>query len=238
MKLVLPILIGSMLFLGVFESFLFVSDRPHSRYWYDLVDQDIALTKPQPGETDDQQFARRQRLQKVLRAEGYNIDAEKLLTEDWKRYENDASQGPKYIQTAEALASLKLDLSDFKQALYCYQAVLKYDRLTKPISTRRIARDMNNLGLVYYLRSCTASDTTERQADREQSLHHYKTAEKEFLAQGLNDNLYANLMNQYLLLQDSGDKKGAKVVFDRVMAMSPSENNMDRKLRAMMLKQD
>jgi hypothetical protein len=238
MKLILPILIGSLLFLGIFQSFLFISDRPHSRYWYSLVDQDIALTKASPGETAEQQFSRRQRLQKVLRAEGYNADAEKLLTEDWKRYENDAKAGPKYVQTAEALASLKVDLSDFNQALYCYQAVLKYDQLTKPISTRRIARDMNNLGLVYYLRSCTASDTTKRVADREQAVHNYKTAEKEFLAQGLNDDLYANLMNQYLLMQDSGDKKEAKVVFDRIMQLSPAENNSDRKLRAMMLKQD
>jgi hypothetical protein len=238
MKFVLPILIGSMLCLGIFQSFLFVSDKPQSRYWYELVDQDIALTKPVPGESAEQLFSRRQRLEKVLRAEGYNADAEKLLTEDWKRYENDASQGPKYIQTAEAMASLKVDLSDFKQALYCYQAILKYDQLTKPISTRRIARDLNNLGLVYYLRSCTASDTIKGQADREQALHQYKAAENEFLAQGLNDDLYANLMNQYLLMQDSGNKKEAKVVFDRIMQLSPAENNSDRKLRAMMLKQD
>jgi tetratricopeptide (TPR) repeat protein len=215
-----------------------MSDKPHSRYWYDLVDQDIALTKPQRGETGDQAFIRRQRLVKVLRAEGYNFDAEKILTEDWQRYEHDASQGPKYIQTAEALASLKVDLSDLNQAIYCYQSVLKYDRLTKPISLRHIARDLNNLGLVYYLRSCTASDTNNRLGDQRLALSYYREGEKSFTELGLNDNLYANLINQYLLLQDSGDKSGAKIVFARITELSPAEPKSDHELRMMMLQQD
>ncbi len=229
------VLLALFICVAVCRSFVQISDRPFVNYWRDLDGQKQELTDAHPKD-DSEAYKLRSRMEQTLQAQGDYSTAENMLIDDFTRYQNSDADRDKFIHKARILAGLKIDLCAFDQAIDSYKHILKYDRQANKDDD--LARDLNNIGLAYYMWACVTRDSPTKKKYQMLARDYYQQAEKTFVAKGLKDDLYANLMNQYLLMKDAGDNQHANDVFARVAQMNPAENKMNGELRRMMLIQD
>jgi tetratricopeptide (TPR) repeat protein len=102
------------------------------------------------------------------------------------------------------------DLGAFDTALICYNSALEHDRKYLPANDARIARDLNNIGLIHYMTGLSKADEKDRKPEFATAIDFYKQALKIASAvEGKKTLQAASLWNLYLASRDIGDKAGA-----------------------------
>lgn len=128
------------------------------------------------------------------------------------------------------LAGAHRNLDNQPAALICYESVLKHDQQFLPANDPRIARDLNNMGLMHYLIGTGKTDAAERKIE-------FKTS-RDYLEQSLaildKNNLGASakaaatLWNLVLTCRDLDDKSASEQYKLRAQAIDKSFNRICR----------
>jgi len=118
------------------------------------------------------------RLTYVLWQEKKFKQAEKLLTnllDKQRTPQSDRSQNP--IELKLELASLYLDQGKFEKAIEFYRGVLDLDRQHPSVaSNAHVARDLNDLGVSFYMFGISSKDKEKGRQLLAQSLNYFKDA--------------------------------------------------------------
>ena len=92
-------------------------------------------------------------------------------------------------------------------ALLCYQSALDLDRKYLPVNDPKIARELNNIGLVHYLKGMGQAEDKNRQPEFDQAIKFYKQS-LDILSknEGAKTAKSAALWNLVLAERDAGNK--------------------------------
>jgi hypothetical protein len=121
---------------------------------------------------------------------------------------------PRIVHTLQSMAFLDLDLGNIEACEDCYKSAWDYDKTRLAAGDARVTRDLNNLGVLYYLLATVTTDRLQRQLQFERSNF--------FLLQALmssrqapdhDTERQANILdNQYLVLRDTERLQQAQAV--------------------------
>lgn len=136
----------------------------------------------------------------------------------------------KWAEANRRLAGSYRDLDSQAAALICYETVLDHDRKYLPANDPRIARDLNNVGLMHYLIGMGKADNKNR-------VEEFKKA-KDYLLQALaiaeknnqanTSKAAATLSNLFLTCRDLGEESEARTYQKRAEAIDKSFNRLSR----------
>jgi hypothetical protein len=136
----------------------------------------------------------------------------------------------KWADASMHLAGAHRNLDNQPAALVCYESVLKHDQQFLPPNDPRIARDLNNMGLMHYLMGTGKTDAAERKIE-------FKTS-RDYLEQSLaildKNNLgnsakaAAILWNLVLTCRDLDDNSASEQYKLRAQAIDKSFNRICR----------
>lgn len=80
------------------------------------------------------------------------------------------------VSAMVAMAEMDRDMGALDESVSCYQTVYDYDYRRLPQSDAKLIRDLNNLGLIYYLKGKGTADKTERLAIFQKGQEHLSAA--------------------------------------------------------------
>ncbi len=121
---------------------------------------------------------------------------------------------PRIAHTLQSMGFLDLDLGEIETCEDCYKSAWDYDKTRLPPGDARITRDLNNLGVIYYLLAMVATDKLQRQLQFERSNFFLLQAlMSSRQAPGHDPERQANILdNQFLVLRDTDRLQQAQVV--------------------------
>jgi tetratricopeptide (TPR) repeat protein len=229
-KRVFYLVLGSFLATAIVGTYVAVSgDPPNADHMQCLEAEERAL-KSKMGPTASQED--RRHLASIYWQENQPALAAKIFTTLWKEEKPQAEKyNSQFVDDALALAAVYFDLAAYQQALDCYNSVLQYEQSRLPAQDHRIARDLNNLGLVNYLCGCCCDDRTRRLQYFNLARDYYERAEK-MLTQnnGHKTCMKANLMNKCLVLRELGLSDQARRVRAAADAIPSGTRHVDYQL--------
>jgi hypothetical protein len=118
---------------------------------------------------------------------------------------------PIYIQALLDLGDVMRAMNRLDDGQNYYQKILSYDQIRLPSNDRRIARDLNNLGVNGYLKACTESDPAKRVLAMQDANNYFREAAKIYTLDPSYEHSLANVLDsQYLVLRDLGQLEKAK----------------------------
>ena len=136
----------------------------------------------------------------------------------------------KWADASIHLAGAHRNLDNQPAALICYESVLKHDQQFLPANDPRIARDLNNTGLMHYLMGTGKTDAADRKIE-------FKTS-RDYLEQSLaildKNNMgnsakaAATLWNLVLTCRDLDDKNASEQYKLRAQTIDKSFNRICR----------
>jgi hypothetical protein len=105
-------------------------------------------------------------------------------------------------------------MGQFSNAESWYKLIWTSDKEHLPKSDSRIMRDLNNLGLVYYLSAMATPDNLERELQLSRANFYLIQAELAYRDQPNHDvqDEANTLDNRYLVLRELGNKSEAKTI--------------------------
>lgn len=136
----------------------------------------------------------------------------------------------KWADASMHLAAAHRNLDNQGAALVCYESVLKHDQQFLPANDPRIARDLNNMGLMHYLIAMGKSEPSERKKEFQNSRNYLEQA----LAlidknnQGSTVKASATLWNLFLTCRDLDDNAAAEQYKLRAQTIDKSLNRVCR----------
>jgi len=117
---------------------------------------------------------------------------------------------PRWVEVNLKLASLFRDKGDLKTAIICYNAALDLDRKYLPENDPKIARELNNIGLMHYLSALGLAEDKDRQPEFQLAIDNFKRALAMIENRGESKTATAaTLWNLYLAERDIGNKAEA-----------------------------
>ncbi|MBX3077073.1 hypothetical protein KF913_24395 [Candidatus Obscuribacterales bacterium] len=140
-----------------------------------------------------------------------------------------APYSEKYVDTLLRLAGVYRDVTNWKVAEMTYQEVMDYDKKffenTDPNNVK-LARDLNNMGLFYYLKGTSEKEEAARNAILKQSSEFLNQAIKKYQAKLGPDSQSEGiaLWNLYLTERDLGNVKEADAIKARAEAIDAKAN--------------
>jgi hypothetical protein len=187
--------------------------------YYANLDRELAIAK---NDYEDKKNSPKTLPEKLLESE------EALALFHWEKREYDkavvfldeivrkrkpadgAPYDEKYINSLLHLAGVYRDVNNWQYAEMQYQDTLKYDKKffeTSDPNNSKIARDLNNLGLLYYLKGTSEQDEKKRNEILKQSSAYLQDAIKKYQAKlGPDSPSEAiSLWNLYLAERDQGN---------------------------------
>jgi hypothetical protein len=140
-----------------------------------------------------------------------------------------APYSEKYIDTLMRLAGVYRDVNNWKVAEMTYNEVFDYDKKFFQASDPdnvKLARDLNNLGLFYYLKGTSEKDEAARNAILKQSSDFLNQAIKKYQAKlGPDSPSEAiSLWNLYLTERDRGNVSEANAIKAKAEAIDAKMN--------------
>ncbi len=128
------------------------------------------------------------------------------------------------------LAGVYRDMDSQGAALTCYESLLKYDKQYLPATDSRIARDLNNMGLMLYMIGLGKAEAPERMAEFKKSRSYLEQALalQEKINLGKSARAAATLWNLFLTCRDLGDQKAAEQYRAQAQAIDKSLNRVCR----------
>jgi tetratricopeptide (TPR) repeat protein len=229
-KRVFYLVLGSLLATVIVGTYVAVSgDPPNADHMQRLEAQENAL-KSKMGPTPSR--ADRRHLAFIYWQENQPRLAIQIFTGLWKEQKPQAEKyNSEFVDDALALAAVYFDSAAYQQALDCYNSVLQYEQARLPAQDHRIARDLNNLGLINYLCGCCCDDRTRRLQYFKLAKDYYERAER-MLTQnnGHKICLKANLMNKSLVLRELGQSEQARQVRKAADAIPSGTTHVDYQL--------
>ncbi len=128
------------------------------------------------------------------------------------------------------LAGVYRDMDSQGAALTCYESLLKYDQQYLPATDSRIARDLNNMGLMLYMIGLGKAEEPARVAEFQKSRNYLEQALalQEKINLGKSSRAAATLWNLFLTCRDLGDQKAAEQYRSRAQAIDKSLNRVCR----------
>lgn len=142
---------------------------------------------------------------------------------------DDAPYNEKYITSLLHIAGVFRDVNNWKVAELEYQEVYNYDKKffekTDP-NNSKIARDLNNLGLLYYLKGTSETDEKVRNEMLKQSSLYLNDAIKKYQAKLGSDSQSEaiSLWNLYLTERDQGNEELANSLKAKAEAIDAKMN--------------
>lgn len=138
----------------------------------------------------------------------------------------------KWADACLKLAGVHRDagLENQSAALICYEEVLKHDQKFLPATDLRIARDLNNMGLMHYIVGSGKSEKKDRQAEFKVAENYYKQSLDMLKAQGLDKSTRAEatLWNLYLAARDQDNLQDAETYKQQAQAIDLSLHRICR----------
>jgi tetratricopeptide (TPR) repeat protein len=136
----------------------------------------------------------------------------------------------KWADASRRLAGAYRDLDQQGAALVCYKSVLEHDQKYLPPQDPRIARDLNNMGLMHYLigmgKAVAADRTIEFKKAKDYLLQALAINEKN--NQGNSGKAAATLSNLFLVCRDLGEEDLAKTYQKRAKDIDKSFKRLSR----------
>jgi len=177
-----------------------------------LASRRYAKAEPHPEQVDEYLAAGDQMGQVLIREQKFDkaLDIyQKQLAATWGLVQN--GYNPRWLEANLKVAGVLRDMSLIKAALTCYQAALDMDKKYLPAGDPKVARDLNNIGLMHYLQGLSQADDKDRKVEFKQSIDNY-TAALAILDKhpGNKTAIAANMWNLYLAERDFGDQKAAE----------------------------
>lgn len=197
------------------------------QYWRKMSQSLQKLTA-----NDERRLEAEEQLASVLALEHQYKLATELYQSIWQERMKKITDkyDPKVVRTLLAMAFLNMDLGFLEACEDCYKTAWDYDRARLSSGDPRITRDLNNLGVIYYLLAQSASNKLERQLQFERS--------NLFLIQALmschnktrhDSEQEANILdNQFLALRDTErlqQAQASKQQAERLHYMIPGRFN-------------
>lgn len=136
----------------------------------------------------------------------------------------------KWAKACLNLAGVHRDAQNQAAALVCYDSVLKHDQQFLPANDPRIARDMNNMGLIHYLIGSGKTEKQDRIAEFKMSEDFYKKSLDLLKAQNLDKSTRAEatLWNLYLAARDQDKLSEAQGYKEQAQALDKALNRICR----------
>lgn len=156
------------------------------------------------------------------RKEKYN-EAHSLFSNVWsERTTLDLPYDEKLTKAMFGLAGVHRDMGSLDTAEQTYQDLYSYERTRLPPDDKRVIRDMNNLGLMYYLRGKGTPDKAARERKWEDSVKMLREAlEKEKKVYGPDSQrVSATLSTLSYVLRDLGRKDEGKAALEESLAIA------------------
>lgn len=147
---------------------------------------------------------------------------------------DDAPYDEKYISSTLRMAGVFRDVNNWTAAELNYRTVLDYDKKffekTDP-DNPKIARDLNNLGLLYYLKGTSEKEEAKRNATLKEASGYLNEAIKKYQAKLGPDSASEaiSLWNLYLTERDQGNVKEAEGIKAKAAAI---DEKMNRPVKA------
>ncbi len=125
-----------------------------------------------------------------------------------------------YVEALLNLASALREANDLNQAQSCYESALLYDQTFLSANDSKIARDLNNLGINWYLKASSQVDRPKSRIFMTKANTLLEDASKIYALNRSSEQSLANtLATQYIVLRDLGDLKKAKQVQERALTI-------------------
>ena len=156
------------------------------------------------------------------RKEKYN-DAHTLYSNVWQeRSALDLPYDAKLTKAMFGLAGVHRDMGSLDTSEKSYEDLYNYERTRLGPDDKRVIRDINNLGLIYYLRGKGTPDKEARERKWEESVKLLREAlEKEKQVYGPDSQrVSATLSTLSFVLRDLGRKDESKVALEESLAIS------------------
>ncbi|MBP9808297.1 hypothetical protein KBF38_08310 [bacterium] len=136
----------------------------------------------------------------------------------------------KWADASMHLAGAHRNLDNQPAALVCYDSVLKHDQQFLPANDPRIARDLNNMGLMHYLMGTGKTAAAERKIEFKTSRDYLEQslAILDKNNQGTSAKAAATLWNLVLTCRDLDDKSASEQYKLRAQAIDKSFNRVCR----------
>lgn len=146
----------------------------------------------------------------------------------WGRVNN--AYNEKWANANMHLAGVLRDMDSQSPALICYESVLKHDQQFLPPTDLRIARDLNNMGLMEYMIGMGKAEMPDRLVEFKKSRDYLEKALALFTrdGQGSAAKAAATMWNLYLTCRDMGDEGAANQYRDKAQIIDKSLNRLCR----------
>jgi tetratricopeptide (TPR) repeat protein len=170
-----------------------------------------ALVENHPENIDEFIAAGDELASVLLRQQNFDATTDiyqKQMTTTWPLATN--SYNPRYVAANLKLASVFRDRGDMKTALVCYKSAMDLDRKYLPATDPKIARDLNNIGLMHYLNGLSLEKDQDRKPEFQLAIDNLNQALVIINQHPESQGLKATAMwNLYLAERDIGDKSAA-----------------------------
>lgn len=185
-----------------------------------------------PASSTDQRLAAGDAYAATLSSQQRFEEAAKIYQDQlaltWGLVNNAYNQ--KWADANMHLAAAHRNLDNQPAALVCYDSVLKHDQEFLPANDPRIARDLNNMGLMHYLIATGKAEPADRKNEFKTSRDYLEQAlallEKN--NQGSSAKAAATLWNLVLTCRDLDDKNASQNYKLRAQAIDKSLNRVCR----------
>lgn len=136
----------------------------------------------------------------------------------------------KWANACLNLAGVHRDAENQAAALICYDSVLQHDQKFLPPNDLRIARDLNNMGLMHYLIGSGKPDKKDRVAEFKISADFYRKSLDMLKAQGQDKSTRAEatFWNLYLAERDQDNLTAAQAYKEQAQALDKTLNRICR----------
>jgi hypothetical protein len=183
-----------------------------SHYWQNKLDQYSSLP-----ENDQSKLTAEEALGTILSLSKNYAEASKLLRiAIAQNAKQESDYNPKLISSFSSLANIYLETGHLDAAELCYKTILNYDAEHYGHAPNRQCIELNNLGVLTYLRGLIAQNKNQQYIyfDKasdlyEQALNKSHNFENRS-SPGFRETEASILFNQYLSLRDFGHFKAAK----------------------------
>ena len=208
--------------------------RPPGNYWQQLK---IARAQTEnaiaqlPGGSEERAKARNRLAE--LSIQDKDIEAAiPIMTERWEKAAsmNSAGFNSEFMTAADSMAELYLVRGNLDHAATCFQQLLDYDLPRLGKNHPFIARDLNNLALVYYFKGTTCEDEKSRAEYLNKAIELLERSRETLSAKGVQCNNLAQSSTSTTTSVDNAveknasfDIRGSLAVIEKNLAMAERE---------------
>jgi hypothetical protein len=215
-RLLVPLALACVVIATICASFVSITGLcyPDPRtYYYSVLDQKEAEARRQLNRASTDRQSSMDALALILAQNGKYSEAATYRNKIWITRRDTAEQhyDPIFAENALRLASIYTNWGVLDSARTTYQYLYDYEKKRLDKNDKRVARDLNNLALSYFLIGETKKLQAERKPFFDKSLSLYEQAAAMLRSSPDSEpDLTFNSQNQALVLDEAGETEKAK----------------------------